>query len=415
MARAIGKLSAVTVKTAGKGMYSDGAGLYLHVNAAGARSWIFRFMLNGKAREMGLGPVHTIPLAEARRRAAECRRQRLDGTDPIEARRAGKVQAQERARLDAAKAMSFEACAHAYISAHRDGWKSPKSLAAWQGTLETDVFPVFGKVPVAAIDTGLVTKALQPIWTKKPETASRVRGRIEAILGYAVVHGWRPAGVNPATWRGHLDKVLPKKAKVRQLEHHAALTFPAIPAFMEELRRESSTAASALEFTILNAARTGEVIGARWSEIDGAAKLWVIPGRRMKGGREHRVPLSAPALAILDELAERRTGEFIFAGGVAGRPLSNMAMLQLLRRMECDDVTVHGFRSTFRDWAAERTRFQNEVIEMALAHAISDKVEAAYRRGDLFDKRRRLMEAWGGYCAVAPTAADDNVRPLRRA
>lgn len=413
MAREIGRLSAVKVKNAPHGMHADGGGLWLHVNQAGARSWIYRFSLAGKAREMGLGPVHTIPLAEARKRAADCRRMRLDGIDPIEARRAAKANAQ----LEAAKAMSFEDCAKRYIEAHKAGWKSPKSLAAWEGTLEADVFPVFGNVAVQAVDTGMVMKAIEPIWTQKPETAVRIRGRIEAIIDYATVRGWRPAGVNPARWRGHLDKLLPAKTKVRQVEHHAALPFGEIPAFLAALRQEHGNAARALEFTILCAARTGEVLGATWGEFDLSAKLWTIPGKRMKGGREHRVPLSASAIAILETLWQDREGEFVFAGGVKGRPLSNMAMLVLLRRMKRDDLTTHGFRSTFRDWAAERTSFQNEVIEMALAHAIGDKVEAAYRRGDLFEKRRRLMEAWAGYCATSPAsaAAADNVRPLRRA
>jgi integrase len=407
MAREIGRLSAVKVKNAPPGMHGDGGGLWLHVNAAGARSWIFRYMLRGKAREMGLGPVHTIPLAEARKRAADCRRMRLDGIDPIEVRRAAKAGAQ----LEAAKAMTFEECARRYIEAHKAGWKSPKSLAAWEGTLAADVFPMFGNVAVQAIDTALVMKAIEPIWTKKPETAVRVRGRIEAILDYATARGWRPAGDNPARWRGHLDKLLPVKSKVRQVEHHAALPFGEIPAFMTALRQENGNAARALEFTILTAARTSEVLGARWDEFDMNAKLWTIPGKRMKGGREHRVPLSPAVIALLEMLWENREGEFVFAGGVSGKPLSNMAMLVLLRRMKRNELTVHGFRSTFRDWAAERTSFQNEVIEMALAHAIGDKVEAAYRRGDLFEKRQRLMEAWAGYCISSPASGE--IVPIR--
>ncbi len=410
MPRFVNRLSQAAVNNATKGMHADGGGLYLHVNAKGAKSWIFRYMRDGRAHEMGLGSLHTIGLKAARERAADRRRELLDGIDPLQVRFARRHQAQ----LEAARAMTFEECAKRYIATHKAAWKSPKSLAAWEGTLENDVYLVFGKVSVQAIDTGLVTKALEPMWTKKPETAGRVRGRIEAILDYATVQKWRE-GENPARWRGHLDKVFPKKAKVRQVEHHPALPFAEIPTFMGTLRQEKGTAARALEFAILTAARTGEVIGAHWDEIDRNNKLWTIPGERMKSGREHRVPLSPAALALRDRRAETRIGDFVFAGGQHGKPLSNMAMLVLLRRMKRDDLTVHGFRSTFRDWAAERTSFQNEVVEMALAHAVGDKVEAAYRRGDLFDKRRRLMEAWAGYCASAPAAVAVAVVPIRRA
>jgi integrase len=399
MPRFVNRLSQAAVNNAPKGMHADGGGLYLHVNAKGAKSWIFRYMRDGRAREMGLGSLHTIGLKAARERAADRRRELLDDIDPLQVRQAKR----HKATLEAAKAITFAECAKRYIAAHKAGWKSPKSLDAWEGTLRDYANPVFGNLTVQAVDTALIVKAIEPIWAEKSETATRVRGRIESILDYATAREWRQ-GENPARWRGHLDKLLPKKAKVRAVEHHPALPFAEIPGFMETLRQENGGAAGALEFAILTAARTGEVIGARWSDIDRNAKLWTIPGARMKGGREHRVPLSDAALAILDRLADTRQGEFIFPGGQAGRPLSNMAMLVLLRRMKRDDLTVHGFRSTFRDWAAERTSFQNEVIEMALAHAIGDKVEASYRRGDLFEKRKRLMEAWGGYCQSTPAA-----------
>ncbi|HXC90211.1 MAG TPA: integrase arm-type DNA-binding domain-containing protein [Stellaceae bacterium] len=399
MPRFVNRLSQAAVNNAPKGMHADGGGLYLHVNAKGAKSWIFRYMRDGRAREMGLGSLHTIGLKAARERAADRRRELLDDIDPLQVRQAKR----HKATLEAAKAITFAECAKRYIAAHKAGWKSPKSLDAWEGTLRDYANPVFGNLTVQAVDTALVVKAIEPIWAEKSETATRVRGRIESILDYATAREWRQ-GENPARWRGHLDKLLPKKAKVRAVEHHPALPFAEIPGFMETLRQENGGAAGALEFAILTAARTGEVIGARWADIDRNAKLWTIPGARMKGGREHRVPLSDAALAILDRLADTRQGEFIFPGGQAGRPLSNMAMLVLLRRMKRDDLTVHGFRSTFRDWAAERTSFQNEVIEMALAHAIGDKVEASYRRGDLFEKRKRLMEAWGGYCQSTPAA-----------
>ncbi len=268
---------------------------------------------------------------------------------------------------------------------------------------------MFGDLPVAAVDTALVTKAIEPVWTLKPETASRVRGRIESVLDWAKARGYR-AGDNPARWRGHLDNLLPARSKVRRVEHHAALPYGEAAAFMAELRRQEGMAARALEFAILTAARTSEVLGARWGEINIAERLWTVPGERMKAGREHRVPLSDAAMAIIEAMAERRQGEFVFAGARGGT-LSNMAMLMLLRRMGRGDLTAHGFRSTFRDWAAERTNFPADVAEMALAHTVADKVEAAYRRGDLFAKRRQLAEAWARFCD-APAAAGQVV-PLR--
>jgi integrase len=407
MARTIGKLTALAVAQARRrGYYSDGGGLYLQVSRGAAKSWVFRFKEAGRLREMGLGPLHTIGLAEARRRAQECRVARLDGRDPIEVRRAERL----KGRLDAARAMTFRACAERYIAAHKAGWRSPKSLKAWESTLAADVYPIFGALPVQAIDTALVMRAIEPIWTTKPETASRVRGRIESILDWATARGYRQ-GENPARWRGHLENLLPKKTKVRRVEHLAALPYPEIGAFMIELRKPEGTAARALEFAILTAARTGEVIGACWDEFNLPDKLWTIPAGRMKAGKEHCVPLSDAAIAIIEKMATIRSGEFVFPGGKAGRPLSNMSMLMLLRRMGRDELTIHGFRSSFRDWAAERTNFPAEVAEMALAHAVGDKVEAAYRRGDLFQKRHQLAEAWAKFCA-AP-AAVGKVVPMR--
>ncbi|MGH7097657.1 MAG: tyrosine-type recombinase/integrase, partial [Stellaceae bacterium] len=287
MARAIARLTAVKVRAAAPGMHGDGAGLWLHVNAAGARSWIFRFMLNGRAREMGLGPVHTVGLAEARQHAQQCRQQVLEGIDPIAARQAMRAGA----RVEAAKAMTFAECAERYIAAHRAGWKNPKHAAQWPATLGAYVYPVLGNLPVEAIDTALVMKAIEPIWAEKPEIASRVRGRIESVLDWAAVRGYRQ-GDNPVRWRGHLDKLLPKKTRVRQVAHHAALPYPQIGDFMAALGRQEGVAARALEFAILTAARTGEVIGARWEETNIAERLWMIPAGRMKAGREHRVPLS---------------------------------------------------------------------------------------------------------------------------
>jgi integrase len=403
MARRIGKLAPVAVQKAMKpGMHADGGGLYLQVTASGAKSWIFRFMLNGRAREMGLGALHTFSLADARERARECRKLVADGNDPIEARkakRAGEL-------LSAATAITFEQCAERYIEAHRPGWRNPKHAAQWPSTLGTYAYPVFGSLPVQGVDVGLVTKALEPIWHSKPETASRVRGRIEAVLDWATVRGHRQ-GDNPARWRGHLDKLLPARGKVRKVAHHPALPYDDIGEFVTALRQQEGIAARALEFLILTAARTGEVIGARWGEFDLAEKVWAVPADRMKAGKEHRVPLSFAALAVVERMKAARVDDhaFVFPGGKREKPLSNMAMLKLLKRMGRSDLTAHGFRSTFRDWAAERTNYPREVAEMALAHTVGDKVEAAYRRGDLFAKRRRLMEEWAKHCTLSKPAA----------
>jgi integrase len=405
--RLIGKLTSLSVRQARRrGLYGDGGGLFLQVSESGAKSWVFRFKEADRLRVMGLGPAHTITLAEARDRARECRKLRLDGIDPIEARRAERTQA----KLDAAKAVTFAECADAYITAHKAGWRNPKHAAQWPATLATYVNPTFGELPVQAIDTALVTRVMEPIWTKKPETASRVRGRIESILDWATARGYRQ-GENPARWRGHLENLLPRRSKVRRVEHHAALPYSELSAFMLALRQQEGVAARALEFTILTAARTGEVIGARWGEINIAEWLWSVPAERMKAGREHRVPLCGKALEIVEEM-RAIGGNFIFPGGKRGKPLSNMAMTMLLRRMGHGDQTVHGFRSTFRDWAAERTNFPAEVAEMALAHAVTDKVEAAYRRGDLFEKRRALAEAWAKFCATALVGGE--IVPIRK-
>ena len=370
-----------------------------------AKSWVFRYRNGGRLREMGLGSTHTLSLAEARDAALSCRKQRLIGIDPIEARHGARAAD----RLAAARAMTFQQCAEAYMKAHRAAWRNEKHAWQWGQTLSGHVYPVIGALPVAAIDTGHVTRILEPIWSTKAETAARVRGRIEAILDYAKVHGWR-TGENPGRWKGHLENVLPARGKVSKVEHHAALPWAEIGAFMAELRDEDGVSARALEFTILTAARTGEVIGAMWPEIEMKAALWTVPATRMKGLREHRVPLSDAALAVLKSMAPLRddqAGGWVFPGGRVGRPLSNMGMMMLLRRMMRPNLTVHGFRSSFRDWCAEATNHPREVAEQALAHSLSDKVEAAYRRGDLFEKRRRLMEDWASFCArLAEGSAD---------
>jgi integrase len=412
--REANRLTPATVKNEkNPGLYSDGLGLYLQVSKSNSksggvtRSWLYRFMRDGVARKMGLGPVHTVSLADARRRAAEARTALLDGVDPIDARKARRGAA----KLDAAKAMTFRECAEKFIAAKEAGWKNGKHATQWTNTLATYAYPVIGDLLVSAIDTGLVLKVIEPIWTSKSETAGRLRGRIESVLDWATVREYRK-GENPARLRGHLDKVLPKRSKVRSVKHHDAVPYAELPGFMGELRGQKSISANALEFTILCATRTGETVSAEWSEIDVANKIWTVPAERMKGGREHRVPLSQRALAILAALP--REGSFVFPGAKAGKPLSNMAMLELLRGMRGMGATVHGFRSTFRDWAAECTNYQNHIVEMALAHVIGDKVEASYRRGDLFNKRARLMADWAAYSA-APAGKARNVVAMRAA
>ena len=355
---------------------------------------------------MGLGSLITVSLAEARELALDCRKLRLAGIDPITAR----ADQRQQIKLEAARALTFRECAEAYIAANKAGWSNPKHAAQWSATLSTYAYPVMGDLPVAAIDVALVMKVLDPIWSTKNETASRLRGRIERVLDWASVQGYRD-GANPARWRGHLDHLLPRPSKVQRVKHHAALPYADIPAFMLQLRQQKGMAALALEFAILTVTRTGEVIGATWDEIDLDQAVWMIPAERMKAKREHRVPLSAPALAILRALQTVRQNRFVFPGGKRGRGLSNMAFLTLLHRMGCSDLTAHGFRSTFKDWATERTEFPNEVSELALAHAVGDKVEAAYRRGDLLDKRRNLVDIWAQYCNSAATTPVQLARP----
>jgi integrase len=407
MKRQGNKLTAAAVRAAKEpGLYGDGHGLYLQVSAFDTKAWVFRYMLDGRARKMGLGPLHTVSLANARERAADLRLKVLDGIDPIEDRKTTRA----KKRLEAAKALTFKECADAYIKANRSGWKNDKHAAQWGATFnETkrgkQIFSAataaINDLPVATIDTGLVRKVLEPIWYTTPETASRVRGRIERVLAWATVAEYR-SGENPARWSGHLKELLPATTKVAAVEHHSALPYHGLPTFMRELCLKKGISARALEFTVLTAARTGEAIGAKWLEIDVDAKLWTVPPERMKSGKEHRVPLSERALAIIGAL--RSDSDFVFAGARGDKPLSNMAMLELVRGMR-EGLTVHGFRSTFRDWAAEQTAYPHEMCEMALAHTVGNKVEKAYRRGDMMEKRRRLMDDWAGYCAQSPAKA----------
>jgi integrase len=422
----IGKLTALKVAREKRpGMYGDGGGLYLQLTKAGTKSWIFRFWVperdrvtgelvvdptnkkrSGRVREMGLGSCITVSLAEARERALECRKLREKDIDPIDAREA----ARREAAIEQVKALKFKDAATAYMAAHRVAWKNDKHAAQWPATLTRYAYPIIGELPLHLIDTTLVMKVIEPIWSEKPETANRLRGRVETVLDWATVRGYRH-GENPARWRGHLDMLLPSRSKVRKTQHHSALPYAELPAFLAKLREQDGVAARALEFTILTAARTGETIGAKRGEIDTKNKLWIIPAERMKTGKDHRVPLSDRALTIVEAIgAGGDDKSFVFSGRSPGDPLSNMAMLKLLQRMGRAGLTVHGFRSTFRDWAAERTNFPNEVVEMALTHVVNDKTEAAYRRGDLLEKRQRLMDAWVAYCREP--ASTDNVIAL---
>jgi integrase len=342
-------------------------------------------MIAGKARAMGLGSAVDVTLAAARAAARECRQELQTGTDPIEARKARRAQA----KFDAATAMTFRQCAEAYVTAHKAGWRNAKHARQWTSTLATYAYPLFGSLPVQRIDVGLVMKAIEPIWQTKTETAGRLRGRIENVLDWASTRGYRQ-GDNPARWRGHLENLLPRRAKVRQVKHHPALPYQEIGAFLTALRAQKSIAARALELAILTAVRTGEVIGAVWDEIDLGSKTWTIPAERTKGGLAHRVPLSDTAVAIIESIKPLANARFVFPGTRAGKPLANGALLDALKRLGRDDLTVHGFRSSFRDWAAEMTSYPREVAEMALAHTVGNKVESAYRRGDLLEKRRSL-------------------------
>lgn len=412
MGRTVEKLSALAVSRSKEpGYYGDGAGLYLQVSKTGTKSWIFRFTFHGKQREMGLGALHTITLAQAREKARSFRSTLLDGTDPLEVRNAGKLEA----ALERAKAMTFDHCAEAYIAAHRGSWKNAKHAAQWESTLATYARPVIGALPVAAVNTALVVKVLQPIWADKTETATRLRGRIESILDWATVSHFR-VGDNPARWRGHLENLLADPGKVSKVVHHAALPWQELGGFMVDLRQREGVAARAVEFGILTAARSGEVRGTTWAEIDIDEAMWTIPGERMKAGREHRVPLSTAAIALLRALP--RTGDVVFPGRKHDSVLSDMSLTAVLRRMERGDITMHGFRSTFRDWCSESAgnSFPREVCEHALAHSLPDKVEAAYRRGDLIEKRKVLMQVWADYCATVPgTASVVRLRSTSRA
>lgn len=406
--RAAGLSALQVTKLSKPGLYADGNGLYLQVTKSGAKTWIFRYALGGRRRDMGLGSTTITTLAEARERALDAKRQVASGVDPIESKRA---LAAAKA-VEVARTMTFKQVAEAYIEAMRPGWKNEKHAGQWTSTLEAYAYPTLGSLPVGGVDTNLVVQVLEPIWNTKTETASRLRGRIEAVLDYGKVRGYRD-GENPARWRGHLDHILPHKADVAQVEHHAALPYAEMPTFWPQLQAQDGLGARALELAILCASRTGEVLGATWGEIDLDGKLWTVPAARMKAKNEHRVPLSDPAVSLLRKLHAVRTGDLVFPGQRPGKSLSNMAMTMVLRRMKVD-ATSHGFRSTFRTWVAEKTGYPDAVAEAALAHSLGDAVFLAYQRGDLFDKRRRLMDEWANYCS-APNSLGATVTFIREA
>jgi integrase len=404
-----GKLTALKAKALTQpGRYGDGGGLWLQVRDAERRSWLFRYTLHGKAREMGLGPFPDVSLADARQHAQTQRALLRAGVDPLARRQEEKAAAAAEAQKTT---LTFKQVAERFHAAHQASWRNEKHRGQWLTQMEAYVFPVFGGLPVERVSTGEVLKALEPIWHEKSQTAVVQRGRIEAVLDYAKAREWR-TGENPARWRGHLAKLLPPRSRITKVEHHAALPWAEVGGFMQGLRASPDLAARALELLILTAVRTNEAMGTEWTEIDMGGALWTIPAERMKGKKEHRVPLSKPALALLECLRETGSaGRYVFPSPRGKKPLSTRACAVLLGRMKRTDLTVHGFRSTFRDWAAERSTFPREVAEAALAHALRNQVEAAYQRGDLLAKRAQLMEAWGRYCGQVAKAGE--VVPIR--
>jgi integrase len=403
MAQTINQLTAIKVqKLKAPGYHADGGGLHLQVSQAGSKSWVFTYRFAGRAREMGLGSLQRVSLAEARDERDKCNRLLRDHIDPIEQRKKQRAAA----ILKAHGTITFTEATDKYLVAHRAEW-SPKHFKQWQQTLTQYAAPELGKLLVSDIATAHIVRALEPIWPTV--SAERLRGRIESVLDFAAVRGWRQQGDNPARWRGNLDHLLAKPSRSRKREHHAALPYAEMPAFMAKLRKQAGAPARALEFCILTAARTNEVRRATPAEIDQTAKIWTVPADRMKTRKEHRVPLCKRTL----ELAGMGNGAYLFPGQTA-RLIHGMAMHRTLERLGYGHVSVHGMRSSFRDWAAERTNYPNHVVEMALAHTIGS-VEASYRRGDLFDKRRALMNAWADFCATPPAKSVDRVVPLRSA
>ncbi len=408
IAKELGALAVARLKVPGWYAVGGVAGLGLQVTSTGARSWSLRVTFGGKRRELGLGGYPTVLVAAARDKARQAREQIDQGVDPTIAKKS----AESAIKAAQARAVTFRALAERYIKAHQAGWKNAKHSAQWASTLEQYAHPELGAMFVDHIDTPAVLKVLQPLWGVKTETASRLRGRIETILDYATAQELRD-GPNPARWKGHLALTLPRRSKVQKVEHHAALPVSAMPDFMQRLRDANGNGARALEFAILTAARSGEVRGMHWREVDLATKVWTIPGERMKAGREHRVPLSKAAVELLVAMPSQADAKVVFPG-TKGKPLSDMSLSAVLRRMKVDAVP-HGMRSSFRDWTAESTNYPNEVAEMALAHAVGSAVEAAYRRGDLFEKRRAMMADWATFLAKQPCTTPTPKRRAKRA
>lgn len=395
MARAINKLSNLRIKAIkNAGRYSDGDGLYYYVSKTGNRSWVFRYRdrVTGKLRDHGLGAARDVTLEQAREAARTARGELRSGVDPIDTRKAQRLEATRR-RL---QAVTFGQCTERYIDSHRAAWRNAKHAAQWRSTLDTYAAALLPR-PVAEIDDSAVLGALEPIWASKTETATRLRQRIEAVLDWAAVRQYR-RGDNPARWRGHLDHLLPTPSKLKPHQPRAALPYTEAPAFFKQLRGEAGLAPIALQLQILTATRPGEVVGARWEEFDMENLTWTIPGERMKAGKAHRVPLSAQAVQLLE--AAPRASELVFPGRRANG-MTTAALLKVLKALR-PGLTVHGFRSTFRDWAADMTSFPREVAEQALAHSLQDKTEAAYRRTDLFNKRAQLMADWARFCTSPP-------------
>jgi integrase len=402
------RLTDLRCKNAPLGTHSDGGGLYLQVRP-NSKSWIYRYTIGGKQTWLGLGPYPAITLAQAREKAAQAFLVRTVGADPLAQKRAARASLSQR-RAEQANTLTFNQAAGQYIASHRAGWRNVTNAHQWTASLRTYVSPVFGDLPVQVVDVGLVMKALEPIWHTLPDTASRIRGRVEAILDWARVRGYR-AGENPARWKGHLDHLLPRPSKIKTSRHHASLPYSEIDVFMALLRGRDGVASRALEFVILTAARKNEVIGMRWGEVEFATKVWVVPAARMKAGREHRVPLSNQAIKLLCRMQQMRENEFVFPGQHRAT-LSPSAIDRLLRSRMKFGACMHGFRATFRTWAAERTAFPREVVEAALAHAVGDKVEVAYQRSDLLAQRHRLMADWAD-CCDGKTGITAEVIPLR--
>ena len=403
----MGKLTAKTteklVKAGVAGLTNDGDGLYLKVADSGTgASWVFRYKIDGKSRKIGLGKYPGTSLSEARDKAADARKLLKSGMDPLATRDKEREEKRLESQAALAKSTPFKTHAAHYIAAHRSGWKNAKHAQQWENTLATYAEPIIGNLPASEITTAHILEILQPLWIEKTETANRLRNRIELVLDAAKARGMRD-GENPARWRGHLDKLLPKRSKVRAIEHHPALPWPELPSFMSELANHDELTYKAMRLTILTACRTSEVLGATWEEIALDTRVWTIPAARMKARKEHRVPLSDAAIEVLDSLPRITGSPYLFPSTRQGKHLSNMSMLMGLRRMGREDLTMHGFRSTFRDWAAEQTNHPREVCEMALAHKIAEGAEAAYWRGDIFEKRRALMADWAAFATAAPS------------